>query len=228
MSNGVDRLLTSVLVLCALVVTALVVRREFMPTPPTTVRTPRALADVVGPSDALAVKSAPTARLIGPATAPVQLVEFADFQCPACAGAATELKSLQKAFPGRFVLIFRHMPLSSHPFARQGASAAECAGAQGVFDQFYYVVFEQQARIGVIPWREFARLAGVRNLVDFDQCLKSDRFGDRISKDMELANTIQLTGTPTWIFMDTIYTGAPPAGVLARWIRPDSMEIQRK
>ncbi|MDP9438584.1 MAG: DsbA family protein, partial [Actinomycetota bacterium] len=63
---------------------------------------------------------------VGPADAPVTLVEYGDYQCPYCAGARPVLEELVERAAGKARLVFRHYPLDSvHPLARRAAEAAE-------------------------------------------------------------------------------------------------------
>jgi len=71
------------------------------------------------------------------------IVEYSDFQCPACAGATPAIESILEATPG-IRLIFRHLPLESlHDKAYLAAEAAEAAGAQGKFWEMYSLLFER-------------------------------------------------------------------------------------
>lgn len=76
------------------------------------------------------------AKVKGNATAPVALIMFSDFQCPFCAGFASEtLPELEREYvaTGHVVIAFRHFPLDNHPLALKAAQGAECAEQQGRF-----------------------------------------------------------------------------------------------
>ena len=74
--------------------------------------------------------------------AELTIIEYSDFQCPACAGASPYIDAIVKTTPG-IRLIFRHLPLESlHDKAHLAAEAAEAAGAQGKFWEMYNLLFE--------------------------------------------------------------------------------------
>jgi len=70
---------------------------------------------------------------IGNASAPVKIVEFADFQCPACAAAQPIVKKTVEQNKDKVYFVFRHYPLSSHQNAKIAAQACEAAGKQDKF-----------------------------------------------------------------------------------------------
>ncbi len=81
----------------------------------------------------------------GNRNAPVQLLEYGDFQCPHCGAAHVVLKEIEQKYLSRIVFIFRHFPLSEiHPFARIAAIASEAAARQGKFWEMHDLVFENQ------------------------------------------------------------------------------------
>src|SRR6185437_1577541 len=68
---------------------------------------------------------------LGPASAPVTIIEFADFECPFCARAFSEVETLvNTTYKGKVRLIWKNYPLNVHPWAEQAAIAAECARQQ--------------------------------------------------------------------------------------------------
>src|SRR5262249_5192993 len=86
---------------------------------------------------------------LGPETAPVTLVEYGDYQCPACGQAYPIIKELLDRLGPRLRLVFRNFPLATvHPHAEGAAEAAEAAGAQGQFWAMHDVLFENQDALG--------------------------------------------------------------------------------
>ncbi len=87
----------------------------------------------------------PDYRRKGPASAPVRLTEFSDFQCPNCAKAQPFLKDLADRHAGELSLAFRHLPLTRiHKWSLLAAKAAECAGLQGRFWEYHDRLFASQ------------------------------------------------------------------------------------
>lgn len=82
----------------------------------------------------------------GPQDAPLTLIEYSDFQCPACGSYFPIVKQLLEEFDGKLRVVYRHFPLRSiHPNAQLAAQAAEAAGAQGAFWEMHDMLFERQS-----------------------------------------------------------------------------------
>jgi len=80
----------------------------------------------------------------GNANATVKIVEFADFQCPACGVAHPIVKNIIEKNQDKVYFVYRHYPLSSHRNAKLAAQASEAAGVQEKFWQMYDMIFENQ------------------------------------------------------------------------------------
>src|SRR6266480_3119960 len=84
----------------------------------------------------------------GPATAPVTLLEYGDFECPYCAEAYLVVKEIQRRLGPQLRFVFRNFPVPEvHPHARHAAEAAEAAGAQGKFWDMHGMLFEHQSML---------------------------------------------------------------------------------
>jgi protein-disulfide isomerase len=194
------------LTLCAVTVTALVVRRElFSPAP-------------AGPPVEKKLVSdwrsyAQGGHRAGPADAPVSIVVFSDFQCPACRTLASHLKAVRAEFP-QVAVVHRHSPLSIHPFAVEAARASDCAARQGRFEPFHDALFAEQESIGVTPWSRFARTAGLPDLPSFERCLASSDASGPLERDTVDARRLNVTGTPTYLVNGHQFVGAPPFDTL--------------
>ncbi len=82
---------------------------------------------------------------VGPIAAKVVFMEYADYQCPACASVAPMMKQAMARYSDRVRFVFRPFPLSSiHPNAIIAVEAAEAAGAQGKFWEMHDKLFETQ------------------------------------------------------------------------------------
>jgi protein-disulfide isomerase len=94
---------------------------------------------------------------IGPADAPVTVVEYGDLECPNCKQAAPAVKLLLHRFTGRMRFVYRHFPLEEvHPHAIAAAEAVESAGAQGRFWPMHDILFENQAHLKLHHLRDYA------------------------------------------------------------------------
>jgi protein-disulfide isomerase len=202
---------TALLVACAVVVTALVVRREMFSGPAEAQPVVRQI------EDGLALGA--TGSVLGDAAAPLRIVEFSDFQCPYCAQVHGELKDLRRKHGERVAVVYRHLPLTRiHPHAVAAAVAAECAAEQGRFEPFHDALFLQQDSIGTKSWDDFARTAGVPDLKEFGDCVAAERFRARVEEDVEAARKAEISGTPTFVFEGKVVAGAVAMEHLDRWV----------
>lgn len=201
-----QKLSTGILVFCALVVTALLVRRELGP------GAPPAFDEAVRVSAWRDYGSA-GARM-GAADAPVTIVVFSDFQCPACRVLAEQLQAVRADRGNEVAVVYRHHPLRSHPHARMAARASECAGHQGRFEAMHDSLFQVQPDIGSRPWDEIARNAGVRDLGRFGRCMEDARMDSILARDAVLSRRLAVEATPTLLINDIRVVGALPLASL--------------
>ncbi len=96
----------------------------------------------------LAEPLAATDHLIGSPHAPVQLVEYGDFECPICHAVEPAVQQLLQSHSANLVFAFRHFPLEdSHPHALMAAQAAEAAAAQGKFWPMHDLLLSNPAHL---------------------------------------------------------------------------------
>jgi protein-disulfide isomerase len=203
-----------VLVLCALAVTGLMVRREFFPSTAAAASRPGAMRLV--PDWRL---YAAEGHRSGPAPAPVEIVVFSDYQCPACRMLAEGLEAIRREFPGQVAVVNRHFPLSAHPYALPAARASECAARQGRFDAMHAALFATQSTLGIDPWRRIAQAAQVPDLPAFDGCMADTGPIAAVARDTAAGRRLEVTATPTFLINDARYVGAPPQGTLRQIVR---------
>lgn len=92
----------------------------------------------------------PADHILGPAGAPVTLVEYGDYECGFCGLAHPIVKLVQQHFGKRLRFVFRHFPMSQiHPNAESAAESAEFAGAHGRFWEMHDGIYENQDRLGL-------------------------------------------------------------------------------
>lgn len=192
MTNPGSRLVDAGVFLCAFLLTAVLVHREFFDRPTEPSRRPVAVAnwdEIMG-----------AGNRIGGVDAPVTIVEFSDFQCPYCAQFALDvLRPARRGRPGDVALIYRHWPLSIHSHAFDAAIASECAAAQGRFEPFHDALFAGQDSIGLLPFEHFAADAGVPDIAAFKACRADGAIARRVERDRDLARAIGARGTPTFV-----------------------------
>lgn len=143
---------------------------------------------------------------IGKTDAPVVMMEFADFQCPACAQFAQFSVPLIKqrlVDTGKVRYVFYDFPLPQHQNSFLASRAARCANDQGRFWEFHDVLYGQQSdwafeRDPVDLFVEYAGRVGA-DTDAFEQCLRSDRFAREVSESSAFGAAMGVSGTPTLI-----------------------------
>ncbi|MCS6776294.1 MAG: vitamin K epoxide reductase family protein [Chloroherpetonaceae bacterium] len=143
----------------------------------------------------------------GDPNSPVVVIEFADYQCPACREAFQMVQEYMRKDPKRFRLAFRHFPLAiaSHPWARHAARAAEAAGKQGKFWEMHEYLFTNQDRMkepNFSPERfaDFARAIGL-NVDRFNRDFASQEVEERVENDVMAGKVARVESTPTFFFV---------------------------
>ena len=135
--------------------------------------------------------------------APIALVEYSDFQCPACANYYPILKQLLDEYPDELLLVYRHIPLVAiHTNAIPAAKAAEAAGLQDSFWEMHDVFFENQEdwERERNPKDKFIGYAEQLGLDEqkFAEDYESREVQERVELDMFTANRLRVTATPTF------------------------------
>jgi protein-disulfide isomerase len=87
----------------------------------------------------------------GPSGAPVTVIEYSDFQCPACEAYYLLMEQLLSGASTTMRLVYRHFPLPQHPNAALAAQASEAAGMQGKFWEMYGLLFQDHAEWTDVP-----------------------------------------------------------------------------
>jgi protein-disulfide isomerase len=133
----------------------------------------------------------------GPPTAPVTIIEFADFECPACKESLPVLRQLRDLYPDRVRFVYRDFPLAAHPQARPAAEAAHCAHEQGKFWAYHDALFAQAPDLKPSDYVILAERLGL-NRAEFTACLAGTRPKAAVAKDLADAQNLGLSGTPTF------------------------------
>ena len=142
-----------------------------------------------------------TDHLIGPAHAPVTVVEYGDFECPNCKQALPAVKLLLSRFRERIRFAYRHFPLEEvHPHALHAAEAAESAGAQGKFWPMHDLLFEQQPQLKLKQLRGLAERLQL-DMARYDAEMADHIYLQRIRGHMGSGRASGARATPTF-FVD--------------------------
>lgn len=142
---------------------------------------------------------------MGREDAPVVIYEFADFQCPGCAGFASFVAPLIKqrlVDPGLVRYVYYDYPLTQiHPHAFLASRAGRCANEQGRFWEYHDRLYARQATWAAMgdPTDFFIDLAADAGLDrgQFADCLRSDRYAEEVTRNMRLGEALGVPGTPT-------------------------------
>lgn len=145
--------------------------------------------------------------LSSPADPEVTVVEFLDFQCPACAVASQAVAELKAEYGDRVAIVVRNFPLTSiHPHAVDAALAFEAAAAQGATVEMYEALFATQEQWSpatgsqAATFRQLADDLGL-DLAEYDRVVADPATLERIARDRDDALGLGLQGTPSF-FVD--------------------------
>lgn len=139
----------------------------------------------------------------GNTQARVSLLEYSDFQCPACAQFYPEVKTIVETYNTELSFEYRHFPLSTlHQYAIPAAVAAEAAGQQGKFFEMHDKLFENQKVWSQSPtphvfFAQYAKEIGLD--VDlFKRHSRASILKEKVRKEFSEAQSNGLTGTPSF------------------------------
>ncbi len=168
-----------------------------------TVSGPSTLGEPVAQADRLVRDNS---HATGPVEAAVTLVEFGDFQCPACGSLYLVLQQVKDKNPDvRFV--WRHFPLTSiHDFAQGAAEAAEAASVQGKFFEYHDILFVNQNNLTRENLITYAGDIGL-NVEAFTAALDSGFGHEAVQRDRSDGSALGVQGTPTLFINGARYNG---------------------
>jgi protein-disulfide isomerase len=147
----------------------------------------------------------------GPKNAKVTLIEYSDFECPFCKRHEQTLDAVMKAYPNDIRLIYRHYPLSFHPYAQKSAEASECAAELGGKEAFWAM---HDKLIAADPMSDgmFDQFAKDLKLDanKFKQCLDSGKYAAKTAQEEQEGAAAGVTGTPGTFVNGQLVEGAVP------------------
>ena len=150
----------------------------------------------------------------GASTAPVEITEYADYQCPFCQTFATlQMPTIEERLinTGRLRWRYRDFPLQQHSFARLAAHSAACADEQGKYweqhDRIYQGQSEWAAARNAAPiFRKYAQAIGL-DMSRYDACMQSGKYAGRIQSDLNSGVQLGVSSTPTLLVNGRLYRG---------------------
>ena len=155
---------------------------------------------------------------IGPANAPITIVEFSDYQCPFCRRWHEQVyEPLLAAYPGKIRMVYRHLPLTSiHPDAFAAAEAAMCAGDQDAYWPYHEKLFSSET-LGMQTYVQYAQELSL-DMEAFQICMTENKFKEAIEADSDFAVNLGVRSTPTFFINGLAIVGAQPLDVFKQVI----------
>lgn len=168
----------------------------------------------------------------GSADAPVEITEFADYQCPFCQTFATlQMPTIEERLikTGRVRWRYRDFPLQQHQFARLASHSAACADEQGKYWEQHERIYQGQSEwagtrdAGPI-FRKYAKASGL-DLGRYDACMKSGKYAGRIQASLNEGVQLGVSSTPTLLVSGRLYRGRFDSDAITKLV--DSLAPRR-
>jgi protein-disulfide isomerase len=132
----------------------------------------------------------------GPANAPITIVEFADFECPACQTAKPVIDKVLEGYVAQVRFVYKNFPLDIHPNSVLAARAGVAAQRQGKFWEMHAKMFDNGAPLDRAKLDRIAREIGL-DPKKFAADLDSEAVADRVTRDRKQGDSVDIQGTPT-------------------------------
>jgi protein-disulfide isomerase len=159
---------------------------------------------------------------LGPGDAPVTIIMFSDYQCVYCQKWYAEVFTpLLENYPGKIRFVYRDFPLSTiHPSATTAAEAADCAGDQNKYWDFFNVVFNGTEKLSEQSIQTYAAAINL-NMESFNQCLSSHKYKNEVEADFSYAAGLGVQSTPTFFVNGLAVIGAQPYQVFSSLVEQE-------
>jgi protein-disulfide isomerase len=168
----------------------------------------------------------------GSKDAPVEITEFADYQCPFCQTFATlQMPTIEDRLinSGRLRWRYRDFPLQQHPFSRLAAHSAACADEQGKYWPQHEQIYQNQSAWAAVRdagplFRNYARTVGL-DLGRYDSCMKAGKYAGRIQASYNEGVQLGVSSTPTLLIGNRLYRGRLDSDAIIKMV--DSLAPRR-
>ena len=178
-----------------------------------TKNTPTAQAPAPTAGAKVDIKISNADHIRGNKNAPVQIIEFSDYQCPYCSRHHPTMQQIVAEYGDDVAWVYKHFPLDSiHPHARPAAEASECIAEQKGDDGFWQFtdsLFENQNSLGSNLYNQLAGEIGV-DMDQFQNCVSSRKYQQKVEDDYQQGLAAGVTGTPGNFVNGTLLKGAVP------------------
>lgn len=192
-----------------------VASEEEATTPNDNTSNPPAVAETASSIDE-AAQIRPNDKVKGAEDPVVTIIEYADFQCPACGAFSPIVAQLVENYPDHVQVVYRHFPLNGiHPNAQKAAEAAELAADQGKFWEFHDALFADQEAWGgltAVNFRDYLIETATAVGLDADQFatdFDNGKYADYVTASEQEAVALGLTGTPSVILDGAVLPQVP-------------------
>ena len=162
----------------------------------------------------------------GATGAPIELIEFADFECPYCLQAFPTVKRVLETYGDRIRIVYRHYPLPSHPFARPAAEASQCANEQGKFWAYHDRLFGDPGKLSDADLKKAAADLGL-DAARFNTCVDQHKYQAVVEADTQAGNDAGVNGTPAFFVNGRLLSGAQPFEAFKRVI-DEELELKKR
>ncbi len=163
--------------------------------------------------------------IMGADSAPVEITEYADYQCPFCQTFSTlQMPTIKQRliYTGRLRWRYRDFPLQQHSHSRVAAHSAACGDEQGKYWEQHRRIYEGQAewaesRDAAPIFRQYAQANGL-DLARYDACMKSAKYAGRIQASYDEGMRVGVSATPTLLVGDRLYQGRFDSDAIGRLV----------
>jgi protein-disulfide isomerase len=137
-------------------------------------------------------------HILGSVNAPLNIVEYGDYECPYTGMAYPIVKEIVRQFGHKLYFVFRNFPLNEiHPHAQNAAEAAEAAASQGKFWEMHDYLFEHQKALDINHLLEYAQKVGL-DIERFKKDMLGHGYGPSINESLKNGINSGVEGTPTF------------------------------
>jgi protein-disulfide isomerase len=141
----------------------------------------------------------------GEAKAKVQIVEYADYECPYCQQVRPALDRIEKDYAGKINFFYKDTPLPSHANAAKAAEAAHCSQDQNKYWEMHDTMFKTKA-LDVVSLKDHAKTMKL-DTAKFDTCLDSGKYATLVKAQLDEAMALKIEGTPSFFINGRFYAG---------------------
>jgi protein-disulfide isomerase len=165
--------------------------------------------------------------VLGSPSAPVEVIEFADFECPGCGQYATITEPDVRTTlvnTGKIRVRYMDYPLPMHRNTWDASLAAACANDQGKFWEMHDAIFATQDKwSGEVTSRPRGVFSDLAKTIGLDMnkygaCMDADTHRAKIQSHLAEAERRQIQSTPTFVFNGTVVAGALPYDTFKKYV----------